>query len=343
MGHCYATVIHNHPHMSLEAVIDPNPEAAKAFRHSFRCKSYGSVQDYLAAGHQAEGAVICTPPVSHAGIATQLLENRTHTLCEPPLALDPESAEKMKETARRCAATLMMGSKFRFVADVIQAKGLIQAGILGHVLEFEGDFRETVDMTSRWNVQPEISGGGVLMDSGPLAVDVVRYLFGPIQAIRAEEGRRVQSKEVEDTVRLELSTEPGILGTLHLSWALKNNGEDYFRIYGTQGNMCIGWRTSFYRPTGAADWIHFGEGYSTQKALGLQLSHFMDVVSGEEVPEITAEEELASVRVIETAYRSLATGRHMHIGKADPDAARARKLSLISSSSKSFPTWIFNR
>jgi hypothetical protein len=69
----------------------------------------------------------------------------------------------------------------------------------------------------------------------------------------------------------------------------------------------------------------------------------MDVVSGEEVPEITAEEELASVRVIETAYRSLATGRHMHIGAADPDAARARKLSLISSSSKPFPTWIFNR
>lgn len=341
-GHCYATVIHNHPRMTLEAVIDPNAEAAEAFRHSFRCKSFGSVEEYLAAGHPADGAVICTPPTSHTEIATSLLGNRIHTLCEPPLALDLESAVKMQETARGCGATLMMGSKFRFVADVIQAKGLIQAGILGHVLEFEGDFRETVDMTSRWNVRPEISGGGVLMDGGPQGVDAVRYLFGPIQALRAEEGRRVQSRDVEDTVRLELSTEPGIIGTLHLSWSLKNNGDDYFRIYGTQGNMCIGWHKSFYRPTGASDWIHFGQGYSTQKALGVQLNHFIDVISGEEIPEISSEDELASVRVIETAYRSLATGKHMNIGTTDASAAQARKLSLFSASTKPFPTWIFN-
>ena len=53
-GHCYATVIHNHPRMTLEAVIDPNAEAAEAFRHSFRCKSFGSVEEYLAAGHHGQ-------------------------------------------------------------------------------------------------------------------------------------------------------------------------------------------------------------------------------------------------------------------------------------------------
>ena len=344
IGHCYATVINSHPDMSLASVIDINPEAARAFGSSFNCDSYVSLDDYLATGKFSDAAIICTPPSEHSEIASRLMKNRIHVLCEPPFALNIASAEKMIDISRAYSVSLMLGSKFRYVSDTIQAKGLIEAGILGHVLEFEGDFRDMLDMSSRWNVQPEISGGGVLMDSGSSAIDAARFLFGSIQALRAEEGRRVQSKDVEDTVRLELSTSSGILGTLHLSWALKNNGEDYFRIYGTQGNMCIGWKKSMYRPSGAVDWIQFGEGYNTQKALRTQLCHFIKVVSGEEIPEISAEEELESVRVIEAAYKSLASGNHMNISaSADSRLLEERKLSLISSPKASFPTWIFNR
>lgn len=344
IGHCYATVINGHPDMSIASVIDINPEAARAFSSSFNCDSYTSLDDYLATGKFPDAAIICTPPSEHSEIASRLMQNRIHVLCEPPLALNLAAAEKMIDISRTYGVFLMLGSKFRYVADTIQAKGLIEAGILGHVLEFEGDFRDMLDMSSRWNVQPEISGGGVLMDSGSSAIDAARFLFGPIQTLRAEEGRRVQSKDVEDTVRLELSTASGILGTVHLSWALKNNGEDYFRIYGTQGNMCIGWKKSMYRPNGAVDWIHFGEGYNTQKALRMQLRHFINVVSGEEIPEISAEEELESVRAIEAAYKSLASGNHMNVsGESDPELLSERKLSLISSSKVSFPTWIFKR
>lgn len=329
--------------MKLAAVVDVNPEAARAFSSSFGCESYTSVEEYLASGHMTECAILCTPPSDHAETACKLLASRIHVLCESPLALKAADAEQMIHVSRTYGATLMMGAKFRFIPDIIQAKGLIQAGILGHLLEFEGDFREMVDMSGRWNVQPGISGGGVLVDSGTLALDAVRYLFGSVQALRVEEGRRVQSREVEDTVRLELSTDSGILGTLHLSWALKSSSEDYFRIYGTQGNMCIGWKKSMYRPSGAVDWINFGEGYSTQKAFRLQLAHFIDVIANEEMPEISAEDAVESVRVIESGYQSLASGRHVTLypAAADPSVMGERKLSLINSSKTTFPTWIF--
>jgi predicted dehydrogenase len=342
-GHCYATVLAGHPEMKLAAVIDKNSEASRAFSNSFNCSAYASVDEFLDSGSLTDCAIICTPPSEHTDTTSKLLKNRINVLCESPFGLSSDEARKMFDIARAFGLTLMRGSKFRFVADIIHAKGLIQAGILGHILEFEGDFREIVDMSSRWNVQPEISGGGVLIESGSLVIDVVRYLFGTIQAIRAEEGRRVQSKDVEDTVRLELSTDTGILGTLHLSWSLKNSGDDYFRIYGTQGNMCIGWKRSIYRPNGAADWINFGEGYSTQKSVKLQMSHFLDVVSGEDAPEITAEESIEAVRVIEYGYQSLASGRHLSIYPAASDQALAeeRKLSIINAPKASFPTWIF--
>jgi predicted dehydrogenase len=337
-GHSYATIIDNHPKTELAAVIDTNPEAARAFSASFGCKCFMSVDEYIAANRFADCAIICTPPSDHAEIACRLMQRRMSVLCEQPFAITAASAEKMVDVSRTYGVKLMMGAKFRYVADIIHARGLIQAGILGHVLEFEGDFRDVVDMRNRWNTQPGLSGGGVLIDKGSTAVDVVRQLFGPVQWVHAEEGRRIQSEDVEDTVRLELRTISGIMGTMHLSWTLNSSGDDYFRIYGTQGNLCIGWKKSMYRPNGAVDWINFGEGYSTVKALTLQVSNFTNVVGEDEAPEISAEDELESVRTIETAYHSLASGQYLDIHPAPISSAAAfgeRKFSVLSSNKAS--------
>ena len=128
------------------------------------------------------------------------------------------------------------------------------------------------------------------------------------------------------------------MGTIHLSWTLKSSGDDYFRIYGTQGSLCIGWKKSMYRPNGAVDWINFGEGYSTVKALTLQVSNFNNVIGEDEAPEMSAEDELESVRTIETAYQSLLAGQRLDIHPAPlPSAASVgeRRFSVLSSKTAS--------
>ena len=325
VGHSYATVINSHPKMKLTAVIDVNKEAARAFGDSYRCKSHTSLDDYLAGNEYADCGIICTPPSEHEEIACSLMQKHINILCEQPLALNIDSAERMINVSRTYGVALMMGSLFRFVPDLIHAKCLIQAGILGHVLEFEADFRHPADMRNRWNIKPELSGGGVLIDSGSAAVDIARYFFGPVLGVRAEEGYRVQSKDVEDTVLLTMRTTSGVLGTIHLSWNLRNPGNEYLRIYGTHGNLCIGWNKSVYRPSGAKDWISFGEGFSSQKALTLQLMHFMNVIAGEDSQEVNAEDELESVRTIQVAYQSLQTGRFLNILSDQPAAVLSSK------------------
>jgi predicted dehydrogenase len=329
--------------MKLAAVVDVNPEAARAFSNSFRCNSHTSLDDFFAANNPADCGIVCVPSAEHSATTCSLLQQRINVLCEQPFALDSVSAERMVNVSQAYGVSLMMGSKFRFVPDIIHAKGLIQAGILGQVLEFEADFRDPIDMRNRWNIRRELSGGGVLIDSGSSAVDVVRYFFGPISGVRAEEGCRIQSKDVEDTVRLAVRTTSGVLGMIHLSWTLKNPGDDYFRIFGTQGNLCIGWKKSIYRPSGAIDWIHFGEGYNTQKALTLQTGHFINVVAGEEIPEISVDDELESVRIIENAYQSIQTGRFINLhAEQAPDALlpRKHKLAVVPLES-SLPALIF--
>ena len=118
-----------------------------------------------------------------------------------------------------------------------------------------------------------------------------------------------------------------------MSWTLKSSGDDYFRVYGTQGNLCIGWKKSMYRPNGAVDWINFGEGFSTMKALTLQVSNFANAVSDGEAPEVEAADELESVLAIEVAYQSLRTGQSLELhsaSSANPTLPEERKFSIVS-------------
>lgn len=288
----------------LAGVADVDAGAARAVAEEFG----GSVfTDYraIADDGRTEAVIICTPPATHVDIAGFCLERGLHVLCEKPLVIDPGDAETLVSLAQRHDRQLMMASKFRYVDDVIKAKGILDSGILGEIILYENVFCSAVDMRDRWNSDKRISGGGVLIDNGTHSVDIARYLLGSIAKVQAERGRRVQGLEVEDTCRLYFRTADRAMGAVDLSWSIHKERDAYIEVFGPEGVLSIGWQGSKYRQNKEADWVLFGEGYDKLVAFSSQLKNFAGSIRGTELPVITAEDSLASVRVIEAAYRSM--------------------------------------
>jgi len=300
----YASAFEKCEPARLVAVADTRPEAAKALAYLFSCPSHDSYQA-MAEAEKFDAVILCTPPATHPEISTYFLGRGTHVLCEKPLAIDSAGAQHMLEAARKSSAKLTMGSKFRYVEDVIRARSIVGSGILGEIVLFENAFTARVDMSARWNSNPKISGGGVLIDNGAHSVDIMRYFLGPIAEVQAVEGKRVQGLAVEDTVRVFIRSAAGVMGNVDLSWSINKELDSYINIYGSNGTISVGWRESKYRQSSSKDWVVFGKGYNKVQAFRSQLENFARGIRGEEKLLITAEDALASVEVIEACYASL--------------------------------------
>jgi len=237
-------------------------------------------------------------------------------LCEKPLSTDLSSAWAMAGAVRRSGTLLTMASKFRCVEDVAAAKRLVEAGAIGDVVQADNCFTARIDMASRWNSDPAVSGGGVLIDNGTHSVDLLRLFLGPLVDVQAIEGPRLQGLAVEESVRLFARNRRGALGCVELSWSLPREQESYLTLHGTRGVIEVGWRRSRWRPAGARIWTPFGAGYDKVRAFSRQIDNFARAIRGEEDLLVTMEDALASVEVVEAAYRALRASRWTPLGGA---------------------------
>jgi predicted dehydrogenase len=297
----------------LIAVADVRPEAATAMAESAGCAAFGGVEEMLEE-MELDAVLCCTPPATHPKTCLAAIARGVNVLCEKPLAVDSTAARGMIDAAEARGVLFTMASKFRYVADVVQAKSLAASGTIGEIVLFENVFTGRVDMRHRWNSIPEIAGGGVLIDNGTHSVDVTRFFLGELSEVQAMEGRRIQDLAVEDTAKMFVHSRSGVLGSIDLSWSVSKELPYFIAIYGSGGTILVGWKESKYRRSGDADWTVFGAGYNKFEAFQKQIENFAGAVRGEEPLRVSPEDALASVEVIEAAYRSLARGAWEPIG-----------------------------
>jgi predicted dehydrogenase len=309
----------------ITAVCDTNVAAALAYAGRVGCDAYGSLQTLLEEA-EFDAAIVCTPPVTHEPVACQLMQAGKHVLCEKPLSVSALAAKRMLEVGMRSGVILTMASKFRFASDVRKAREIVKDGLIGDLVFVESVFTSHVDMRERWNSNAAISGGGVLIDNGTHSVDILRYFLGNLRDIQIIEGRRMQGLPVEDTARLFVHNDEGVMGSADLSWSIDKELETYLRIYGSSGTILVGWKESKYRRRGEPEWHTFGHGYDKIQAFRDQIANFCAAMRGDGNLVVTPRDALASVEVIQAAYAALEYARWERIGSQFEDLNLAPRL-----------------
>lgn len=320
IGTAYAMAIGSSSVVQLTAVCDPDAEQRNAVAATTGAEAFSSHHD-LARSGLCDAVIVCTPPSTHPQVVRDCLEAGLDVLCEKPFAIEATDAAAMFRTAEQTDRLLAMASKFRYVPDVAKAAGLIRSGAIGEPTLIDVTFASAVDMSNRWNSVRSVSGGGVLIDNGTHAVDVVRYLVGPISRVSAVQGRTASSDDVEDTAILLAETQCETIATIHVSWAMPTHKRSFVVVNGTEGALKIGWTESVQRSGDTGDWTHFGPGYSKMDALRANVENFVSASVGVDEMRIMKDDVMASVAVIDAAYEAIRTGQWVKVSEQMEGAA----------------------
>ncbi len=288
---------------AIVAVVDTDRERAEKFAAEVGAKAYTSHQDMLK-NERLDAASLCTVPSTHHDIAIDLLDACVHVLCEKPLGLSVEQAERMLQKARDKNKHLLIAFKLRFSEEVLKAKELIDSGSLGHILHFRLLFGGYMDMADTWYAKKEISGGGVLMDNGPHAVDLIHYLFGDIKDLSASR-TDLANAGVEHTAKLDVKVESGVTGSLTMSWSVFVTPQAYLEIYGDQGAALLDVKGLTYKFNTWSDWKRLPNKADVKDAFAFQINHFLAAAKGGDARVVDGAAGLKAQKVIEAAYESI--------------------------------------
>ncbi len=291
------------PELELAACVDPDP-ARRAEIESRGLPSFPSISELLAAQGAPDVAILCTPPALRRETAEPLLRAGSDLLIEPPLSTTQDDADAIAELAERIGAVAMTISRFAAAPSLSLAAERIAAGSIGRLCALEVCLGHKRDPRADWRGDPELSGGGVLLELGGDALEIAERLAGPVRRISLAETASARGGEVEDEVRVETDHGAGLLANLRLTW---NDSplRPIARCIGDRGELSVGWaQTSILREDGRREVIA-GAFDPHAARLGVLSRFLRERRRGERAVDGGAQ----SLAWLHAAYRSATTGR----------------------------------
>ena len=194
------------------------------------------------AGLDVDFVDICTPTASHLELTLRALDQGLHVLCEKPVALSPEEAERIRCAARAANRVVMPCHQYRFNPVWRKVRRWLEEDAIGpwYLAEFDV-YRLMADpgagrSDAPWRGRAAEARGGVLLDHGTHLIYQLLDVAGPPSSVRGWAGRlRHAAYDVEDTAHLLLEF-PGRLAKMFLTWAAHHR-ENRIRFIGPRGTI----------------------------------------------------------------------------------------------------------
>ena len=227
------------------AICDPKSDmAGEARAIAPAAVDAGSFEDLL--DLQPDGVVIATPSALHAGQCLRAFEVGAAVFCQKPLARTAAEVEAVLDAARASNRLLGVDLSYRHTAAMQAIRERIRSGYLGRVFAADLTFHNAYGPQSGWFWEPELSGGGCLIDLGVHLVDLLLWLFDypEVPEVRCNllrDGRPARPDEVEDYAAGELRLANGVSARIACSWNLAA-GQDAVidaSFYGTEGGAAM--------------------------------------------------------------------------------------------------------
>jgi predicted dehydrogenase len=320
------------PDAEVTAIYSRSPERASAAARRNGLPQTLTHNDDLHARADCEVVDICIPNNLHEPVTIAAAKAGKHVICEKPLCVTLEEADRMIEACARAGVKLMYAEELCFAPKYERVRKLVQDGALGRIYQMRQSEKHSGPHAD-WFWDVNLSGGGVLMDMGCHAFGWFRWMLGgapKVESVFATMGTVMHRGRTrgEDNVVTLVEFAGGVVGVAEDSWAKPGGMDDRIEVYGTGGVSYA----DLFAGNAALTYSEEGYGYALEKAGSTrgwtftifeeafnqgypqELRHFIDCVRNDAPPLVTGEDGRAVLEIIYAAYESAGLGRKVKPG-----------------------------
>lgn len=297
----------------LVAVADTNLERAQQLAAQFPpCEATNDWQA-LVARPDVDVVIVATTNDALTPVSLAAVQHGKHLLVEKPAARNAGELAPLVEAARTAGVVAKVGFNHRFHPAFQKARALFDDGVLGPLLYIRGRYGHggRLGYENEWRADPQIAGGGEMLDQGVHLIDLARWFAGDFPEVSGHIGTFFWNMPVEDNGFALLKTASGQVAWLHASCTEWKN-LFCFEIFGRDGKLQIDGlggsygveRLSFYKmlpqmgPPPTTIWEYPGADTSWND----EFANLSTCIVEGRAPEGTLADALAALIIIERLY-----------------------------------------
>jgi predicted dehydrogenase len=298
----------------LVVCADIDEKKAQALAAGF--PNCDATSDWLLAIQRADVDVVIVATTNDALVKTSLaaVSAGKHVLVEKPAARNVAELDPLIEAAEKNNVQVRVGFNHRYHPAFLKARELVDNGELGELMFVRGRYghggRKGYDR--EWRANPDLSGGGELIDQGVHLIDLSRWFLGNFTEIQGFAHTYFWDMPVDDNSFMILKTEKQQAAFLHVSctewknlFSLEIYGRDAkLHIEGLGGSYGVE-RLSFYKmlpemgPPDTTIW----EYPSGDNSWALEFAEFLDDIHLQRRPSASLYDARQALAIVDEIYR----------------------------------------
>jgi predicted dehydrogenase len=293
----------------LVAIVEPLEAVGDKFAGEHSISRYPDLDAVLSSEDRPSVVSICSPPFTHKALIERCLGENVNVLCEKPLAHTLEDATAIARLAGNAASTIATGYCHRFQPEIEKIHAMIREGAIGEVRTFHNSFSgDQPGIENRWFGDPELSGGGVIIDAGIHSIDLFRFLCGEIVEASGIYSKRLGASElgVEHTATMALRSTSDVIATIDCSWK-SPEGKAIVRIAGSAGALQFDYSApgsiTYQRAGKDTRIIRIESGNRFER----EVESFLEAIRSGRQPRTGVSDGLEGMRIVSHIYQQQAT------------------------------------
>ncbi len=314
IGQKRAKSIHLLNEATLRACVDQIKERAESLATQHPgCVAYTDWREAIKRD-DIHVIVIAVLHASLAEIALAAVAAGKHVLIEKPAGRHSSELEAVMASAKTSGALARVGFNHRYHRAFRKARELVDNGELGDLMFIRARYGHggRIGYDKEWRAQPELSGGGELIDQGVHLIDLARWFLGDFSEVEGFAHTYYWNMPVDDNGFLLLKTAKKQTAFLHASCTEWKNTFS-FEIYGRNGKIDINGlggsygteKITFYKmlPEMGPPETFAWEFPMADDSWDVEFAEFIEDIAKDRQPAVGLHDAHAALKIVEEIYR----------------------------------------